>query len=59
MYFNSKCFETCVDTFKHKLLTPSEKECMKLCLKNLRGLHVEYQNGKVRYDQAIKEANAK
>ena len=40
LYFNSKCFDTCVDTFKHKLLTPSEKECMKVCLKNFRGLHV-------------------
>lgn len=57
LYFNSKCFDTCVDTFKHKLLTPSEKECMKVCLKNFRGLHVEYVNGKNRYELAVKEAS--
>jgi hypothetical protein len=55
-YFNSKCFETCVESFKHKLLTPTEKECMKVCLKNVRGLHVEFTNGKIKYEQDIREA---
>ena len=58
-YLNSKCFDTCIDSFKHKLLTPTEKECMKLCLKNMRGLYVEYSNGRAKLEQSIKEAHAK
>ena len=56
---NAKCFDTCIDTFKHKLLTPTEKECMKTCLKNMRGLYIEYSNGRARYEQSIKDALAK
>lgn len=59
VYLNSKCFDTCIDTFKHKLLTPTEKECMKVCLRNMRGLYIEYANGKARYDHSLKEAQQK
>lgn len=59
VYFNSKCFDTCIDSFKHKLLTPTEKECMKICLKNMRGLYIEYNNGRLKYEQDIKEAKQK
>jgi hypothetical protein len=32
---------------------------MKICLKNMRGLYIEYNNGRVRYEQSIKEAKIK
>ena len=57
-YLNSKCFDSCIDSFKHKLLTPTEKECMKLCLKNMRALYIEYSNGRHRLEQATRQANS-
>lgn len=32
---------------------------MKVCLKNMRGLYIEYANGKARYDQSLKQAQSK
>ena len=57
-YFTSKCFDECVDSFKHKLMTPVEKECFKQCLNNVRALHVEYTNGKIKYQQFLEESRA-
>ncbi len=54
--FTSKCFESCIEDFKHKLMTPVEKECFKVCLKNLRGLYIEHQNG---YTKAMQEEKFK
>ena len=53
-YVNSKCFDTCIESFKHKLLTPTEKECMKVCIKNVRGLYIEYSNGRVKYEESVR-----
>ena len=39
-YFTVKCFDACITSFKHKLLTPHEQECFRGCLKNVRALHV-------------------
>lgn len=55
-YFTQKCFDTCIDSFKHKLLTPHEQECFRTCLKNVRGMHLEMVNGQQLY--AAQQAQA-
>lgn len=44
-YYTQKCFHPCIDSFKHKLLTPHEQQCFQTCLKNVLGLHTEMVNG--------------
>ena len=53
LYFTSRCFETCVNSFKNKLLTPIEKDCFKTCVNNLRGLYIEYDNGRKLFKQHL------
>ncbi len=48
-YFTIKCFDACVTSFKHKLLTPHEQECFRGCLKNVRALHLEMVNGRIKH----------
>lgn len=55
-YFTLKCFDTCIDSFKHKLLTPHEQECYKGCLKNVRAMHLEMTIGRSRYEELSREA---
>lgn len=55
-FYSQKCFDTCIDSFKHKLLTPHEQECFRTCLKNVRSLHIEMVHGQQHYEKFQRES---
>lgn len=38
------CFDYCVDSFRHKILSATERECLLPCLENQVAVHIEAVN---------------